>query len=152
MTDFLAAAQTDPAAPVDFDWAAFWAMWGVPIRILAIVVVAVLLRVAEISGLPLYVTESGASFHDYVTPDGQVHDPERIAYLDGYTGAVGRAVAAGADVRGYFAWSFLDNFEWAAGYYPRFGFFSYDRRSLVRRERPSARAFRRIARSGRLPG
>jgi small conductance mechanosensitive channel len=46
MTDFLAAAQTDPAAPVDFDWAAFWAMWGVPIRILAIVVVAVLLRVA----------------------------------------------------------------------------------------------------------
>jgi beta-glucosidase len=71
--------------------------------------------------LPIYVTESGASFHDYVTPDGRVHDPERIAYLDGYTAALGRAVAGGADVRGYFLWSFLDNFEWAQGYSKRFG-------------------------------
>jgi beta-glucosidase len=100
---------------------------------------AVLLRVAQISGLPLYVTESGASFHDYVTPDAMVHDPERIAYLDGYTGAVGRAVAAGADVRGYFAWSFLDNFEWAEGYSKRFGLVYVDYRTQDRIPKDSAR-------------
>jgi beta-glucosidase/6-phospho-beta-glucosidase/beta-galactosidase len=57
-----------------------------------------------------------------------------------------------ARVRGYFAWSLVDNFEWAAGYYPRFGFFSFDPDTLARRERPSAALFRRIARSGELPG
>jgi beta-glucosidase len=56
-----------------------------------------------------------------------------------------------AQVKGYFAWSLIDNFEWSAGYYPRFGFFSYDLDSLARRERPSARLFRRIACSGTLP-
>jgi beta-glucosidase len=62
------------------------------------------------------------------------------------------AMRAGeADVKGYFAWSLMDNFEWAAGYYPHFGFFSYDQRTLARHARPSARVFRRIARSGRLP-
>jgi beta-glucosidase len=100
---------------------------------------AVLLRVAGTSGLPLYVTESGASFHDYVTPDGLVHDPERISYLDRYTGAVGRAVAAGADIRGYFAWSFLDNFEWAEGYSKRFGLVYVDYRTQDRIPKDSAR-------------
>ena len=56
-----------------------------------------------------------------------------------------------ARVKGYFAWSLMDNFEWAAGYYPKFGFFSFDPRTLARRERPSARVFRRIARLGSLP-
>ena len=56
-----------------------------------------------------------------------------------------------ARVKGYFAWSLVDNFEWAAGYYPRFGFFSYDPDTLARHARPSARVFRRIARSGDLP-
>jgi beta-glucosidase len=62
------------------------------------------------------------------------------------------AMRAGeADVKGYFAWSLMDNFEWAAGNYSRFGFFSYDQRTLARHAPPSARVFRRIARSGRLP-
>jgi beta-glucosidase len=56
-----------------------------------------------------------------------------------------------ARVRGYFAWSLMDNFEWAAGYYPRFGFFGYNPDTLSRSERPSAPTFRRIARSGTLP-
>ena len=60
--------------------------------------------------------------------------------------------AGEASVRGYFAWTLVDNFEWAAGYYLRFGFFAYDPDTLARSERPSARLFRRIARSGRLPG
>ena len=56
-----------------------------------------------------------------------------------------------ARVKGYFAWSLMDNFEWAAGYYPRFGFFSYDPDTLARHERPSARLFRTIARFGAPP-
>ncbi len=82
----------------------------------------VLLRVRnEFTELPIYVTENGAAFFDYPTPDGEVRDPERVHYLDGYTRAVADAVAAGADVRGYFAWSFLDNFEWSHGFSKRFG-------------------------------
>jgi beta-glucosidase/6-phospho-beta-glucosidase/beta-galactosidase len=57
-----------------------------------------------------------------------------------------------ARVKGYLAWTLVDNFEWAAGYYPRFGFFSYDPDTLARSDRPSARLFRRIARLGTLPG
>jgi beta-glucosidase len=56
-----------------------------------------------------------------------------------------------ARVRGYLHWTLVDNFEWAAGYYPRFGFFSYDEDTLRRTERPSARVFARIARTGNLP-
>ena len=67
-----------------------------------------------------------------------MHDPERIAYLDGYTAAVGRAVAAGVDVRGYFLWSFLDNFEWAEGYSKRFGLVYVDYRTQDRIPKDSA--------------
>ena len=54
-------------------------------------------------------------------------------------------------MRGYLYWTLVDNFEWAAGFYPRFGLFSYDPDTLRRTERPSARVFARIARTGRLP-
>lgn len=75
---------------------------------------------------PLYVTESGCSYHDVVGPDGAVHDPLRIDYHDAHLRAVADAIAAGVDVRGYFAWSLIDNFEWAAGYRERFGFVHVD--------------------------
>jgi len=82
----------------------------------------VLRRVAkEYTHLPLYVTENGAVNNDYVTPDGRVDDPERVDYLNGYIDAVRQCAEDGVDVRGYFAWSFLDNFEWAHGYSLRFG-------------------------------
>ncbi|NEE44218.1 family 1 glycosylhydrolase, partial [Streptomyces sp. SID8455] len=64
----------------------------------------------ENPGLPLMVTENGAAFEDVPDADGRVHDPERIAYLHGHLAAVQRAVADGADVRGYFLWSLMDNF------------------------------------------
>ena len=102
-----------------------------------------LLRVAtEFTDLPLYVTESGASFHDYVTPDGRVHDPERITYLDGYTAAVGRAAAAGATSAATSRWSFLDNFEWAEGYSKRFGLVYVDYGTQQRIPKDSAYFYR----------
>lgn len=71
--------------------------------------------------LPLYITENGMSCHDNVSNDGRVHDPNRIQFLDEYIGAMQKASDDGADVRGYFLWTFLDNFEWDKGYNERFG-------------------------------
>lgn len=71
--------------------------------------------------LPLYITENGMSCHDNISADGRVHDPNRITFLDQYIGAMQRACDEGSDVRGYFLWTFLDNFEWAEGYSERFG-------------------------------
>ena len=78
-----------------------------------------------------------------------MHDPERISYLDGYTAAVGAAVAAGVDVRGYFAWSFLDNFEWAEGYSKRFGLVYVDYRTQDRIPKDSARWYSEVIAAAR---
>jgi beta-glucosidase len=75
---------------------------------------------------PIYVTENGCSFPDAPDPQGAVQDPDRIAYLDGHLRALHEAIAAGVDVRGYFVWSILDNFEWAEGYSQRFGLVHVD--------------------------
>jgi beta-glucosidase len=75
---------------------------------------------------PIYVTENGCSYGDRPGPDGRVHDQRRIDFLDGYIGQVGRALAEGADVRGYYLWSLMDNFEWAEGYAQRFGIIDVD--------------------------
>ena len=71
--------------------------------------------------LPLYITENGMSCHDIVSRDGRVHDPNRITFLDRYLSALQCAADSGVDVRGYFEWTFLDNFEWSKGYTERFG-------------------------------
>ncbi len=82
----------------------------------------ILVRVRDqYANLPLYITENGAAFDDYIGPDGEVHDANRIAYLDGHLRAVLDALDAGVDMRGYFVWSILDNFEWGHGYSKRFG-------------------------------
>ncbi len=70
---------------------------------------------------PLYITENGAAFVDEVGSDGKVHDPRRVNYLQEHLGAVREAMQEGVDIRGYFVWSLLDNFEWAEGYAKRFG-------------------------------
>ena len=69
----------------------------------------------------LYVTENGAAFADEVSPDGKVHDPRRVAYLQGYIAQAHRAIQEGVPLKGYFVWSLLDNFEWGYGYTKRFG-------------------------------
>jgi beta-glucosidase len=71
--------------------------------------------------LPIYVTENGLGGPDKPDASGIIDDQHRIAYLRAYTGAMRGAIAQGADVRGYFVWSLLDNFEWNAGYGTRFG-------------------------------
>ena len=86
---------------------------------------------------PVYVTENGCSYGDGPGPDGRVRDDRRIAYLDGYLRSLGRAREAGVDVRGYFQWSLLDNFEWAEGYAQRFGLVHVDYDTQVRTPKDS---------------
>jgi beta-glucosidase len=81
---------------------------------------------------PMYVTENGAYFEDTLSEDGKVHDRQRIEFLDGYIRAMWEAVSQGVDVRGYFVWSLLDNFEWASGYRPTFGLVKVDFNSQKR--------------------
>ena len=81
-----------------------------------------LTRVArEYAPRAMYVTENGAAFGDIRSHDGRVHDLERTAYIESHIDAVRRAIADGVPMKGYFVWSFLDNFEWSLGYSKRFG-------------------------------
>ena len=80
----------------------------------------------------IYVTENGAAYSDVRGHDGSVQDPERQAYLEAYVAGASRAVAKGVPLRGYFAWSLLDNFEWAWGYWKRFGLVYIDYATLER--------------------
>ena len=70
---------------------------------------------------PIYITENGRAVYDYVDPEGEVKDEERISYLDAHFRAAHEAMQRGVDLRGYLVWSLLDNFEWALGYSKRFG-------------------------------
>lgn len=70
---------------------------------------------------PIIITENGMSCHDAISLDGKVHDPNRIDFLHRYIRELKKANDDGADIRGYFQWSFMDNFEWARGYEERFG-------------------------------
>lgn len=89
----------------------------------------------------LYVTENGAAFPDAVTGD-RVHDPDRVQFLQSYIGQVLRAKREGVNVAGYFVWSFLDNFEWAFGYRPRFGLVHVDFETQKRTAKDSALWYR----------
>lgn len=104
---------------------------------------------ADHPGLPLMITENGAAFADTVDGDGRVRDPQRTAYLEGHVGAVRRAIDVGVDVRGYFVWSLLDNFEWAHGYSKRFGIVHVDYATGRRTWKDSARWYRDLVRADR---
>ncbi|MFD7644091.1 glycoside hydrolase family 1 protein [Kitasatospora sp. NPDC059795] len=101
-------------------------------------------------GLPLMVTENGAAFEDVVGPDGTVDDPERIRYVRLHLAAVADAIAAGADVRGYYLWSLMDNFEWAYGYSKRFGIVHVDFETQRRTPKSSAHWYTEVIRRGGL--
>jgi beta-glucosidase len=95
---------------------------------------------------PVYITEGGVSFPDSVTPSGEVHDPRRIDYLAEHL-AVALAGSPGIDLRGYYVWSLLDNWEWAAGFSQRFGLVHVDVDTLTRTPKDSYRWLREVLRS-----
>jgi beta-glucosidase len=99
---------------------------------------------------PIYVTENGAACPDYVDPEGRVLDDGRIAYLDEHLRAVAQSIEAGVDVRGYFCWSLLDNFEWAHGYGKRFGLVWVDYPSGRRVPKKSFDWYRDVVSASRL--
>ncbi len=95
-------------------------------------------------GHPIYITENGMVGLDIPGPDGRVHDADRIAFLEGYLGALQRAADDGADVAGYFLWTFLDNFEWERGFQDRFGIIYVDFGTQRRVAKDSAYWYRRV--------
>ncbi len=103
----------------------------------------------EYTDLPLYVTENGSAFVDTVV-EGHVDDPDRVAYFDAHLRAAHQAISAGVPLRGYFAWSLMDNFEWAWGYTKRFGMIHIDYRSQVRTLKSSGRWYAEVIRRNGL--
>jgi beta-glucosidase len=106
----------------------------------------------EYPGLPpVAITENGAAFADAPDRDGSVEDADRVAYLDGHLRAAHRAIEAGVDLRGYFVWSLLDNFEWAYGYSKRFGIVRVDYATQARTPKASAGWYAEVIRRNGLP-
>ncbi|MFD4220575.1 GH1 family beta-glucosidase [Streptomyces griseus] len=101
-----------------------------------------LVRLERDYALPTVITENGAAFDDTVAADGSVPDADRTAYLADHIAAVVAARDRGADVRGYFAWSLMDNFEWAYGYDKRFGIVRVDYDTQLRTLKDSAKWYR----------
>jgi len=106
----------------------------------------VLLWVKENYGaIPMYITENGSAFYDPPAADGDtLDDPLRVKYLRAHLLAVREAMRRGCDVRGYFAWSLLDNLEWSLGYSKRFGIVHVDFESQKRTPKASARFYSKV--------
>ncbi len=122
-------------ARTDFDWE----VWPDSLY-------TMLLRVSkDYGGVPMEITENGCSYGDGIGADGKIRDQRRIDFYRGYIGAVGRAIAAGADVRGYHAWTLLDNFEWAEGFAQRFGLAHVDFETCERTIKQSGHWYGRVA-------
>jgi beta-glucosidase len=94
--------------------------------------------------IPLYITENGAAFDDAAPVHGRVSDPDRVAYLRSHLLAAREAIAEGVNLKGYFAWSLFDNFEWAHGYSKRFGLIHVDYATQARTLKDSALFYRRV--------
>jgi beta-glucosidase len=92
----------------------------------------------------VFITENGCAYDDVVEADGAVHDPDRIAYLDAHLRAVVAAIEVDVDVRGYYTWSLLDNFEWAEGYTKRFGLVHVDYDTQRRTPKDSYRWYQHL--------
>ncbi|MET9479198.1 GH1 family beta-glucosidase [Streptomyces sp. NPDC006638] len=106
-----------------------------------------LLRLTDEYGVRrIYVTENGSAFPDVVSADGTVDDPERTRYLEDHLAACARAVEKGAPLAGYFAWSLMDNFEWAYGYDKRFGLVHVDYETQTRTIKSSGYRYAEIIR------
>ncbi|MGH7441476.1 MAG: glycoside hydrolase family 1 protein, partial [bacterium] len=111
-----------------------------------------LLRYHQRYGLPIYVTENGMGLHDgpeeEPDADGRVHDVRRVDFLKRHLAEIRRAMDQGADVRGYFHWSLMDNFEWAFGYTLRFGLVRVNGKTYQRTPKDSALWYRDFIKAG----
>ena len=106
----------------------------------------VLMRIKETVGnLPIYITENGCAVQDIPDQEGFVEDRERVAYLRLHLIELHKAIQAGVNVRGYFTWSLMDNFEWTSGYRPRFGLVRVDYQTLQRIPKLSAHWYSDVA-------
>lgn len=101
--------------------------------------------------LPIYVTENGAGFEERLDATAKLKDQRRINYLRDYLAAMAEAMAEGVDVRGYFVWSLLDNFEWNLGYAKRFGLVHVDYDTGLRTPKASYGFYQQLVRERRLP-
>ena len=95
-------------------------------------------------GLPIYITENGLSNIDWPSRDGMVHDPQRIDFIARHLVELSRAIQDGVNVKGYFHWSLLDNFEWTRGYFDRFGLIYVDYATQRRIVKDSGRWYREL--------
>ncbi|MNO19629.1 Beta-glucosidase [compost metagenome] len=110
----------------------------------------VLVHITESYGtVPIYITENGACYNDICT-EGQVHDPKRIEYLKKHLLQLSRVIESGVNLKGYIAWSLLDNFEWADGYSRRFGLIHVDYKSLIRTPKDSFYWYKKVIGNGWL--
>jgi beta-glucosidase len=98
---------------------------------------------------PIYISENGAAFVDTVESDGSINDRERTEYIQEHLAAVAEARNAGVDIRGYFVWSLLDNFEWAYGYDKRFGLVHVDYATQQRTPKASFRWYQQFVRAAK---
>ncbi|AWU97535.1 GH1 family beta-glucosidase [Azospirillum ramasamyi] len=98
----------------------------------------------------VFIAENGCAYDDVVTPDGQIHDAERVLYYREHLESVAQALADGCNVKGYLCWSLLDNFEWAYGLSKRFGIVRVDYDTLKRTPKDSYRFLAEVVRTGRL--
>jgi beta-glucosidase len=154
-------AAEDPDVPAEPYWRAptswpgsetvrFLKRPGVPVtdmgwEVDALGLTETLTRVArDYPAIPLYITENGAAYVDTVTAEGTVEDTDRVGYFDAHFRACHDAITAGAPLRGYFAWSLLDNFEWAWGYTKRFGMVRVDYDTQERTVKASGHRFREV--------
>lgn len=104
------------------------------------------------AGIPIYITENGAAYDDEPDAAGFVNDEDRRNFFEQHLRALHAAIAEGVDVRGYFAWSLLDNFEWAFGYHQRFGLVRVEYDTQRRIPKASGLWYARVAASNALPG
>lgn len=98
----------------------------------------------------VFIAENGCAYDDVVTPDGQIHDAERVLFYREHLESVAKALADGCNVKGYLCWSLLDNFEWAFGLSKRFGIVRVDYDTLERTPKDSYRFLAEVVRTGRL--
>jgi beta-glucosidase len=105
----------------------------------------------EYTQVPMYITENGRAVYDYVDPEGEVDDEERVSYLDAHFRAAREAMHRGVDLRGYMVWSLLDNFEWAEGYSKRFGIVFVDYGTQRRIPKMSAGWYKGVIERNGLP-